>query len=151
VVCSADAPIIGNNGSIWLDHGARLELNGHTIHLAGSSQLAPIYCNRKCTIVGPGRLTTDAVGGGVFSIERARIVVQQGRPHQPHLDRTRHRHLVEPGGADRLDRHRLDVPGRAGHPLGPPAAPDEHGLWRQRAAGRHLAGAAGAGGVCSAD
>jgi hypothetical protein len=76
VVCSVDAPIVGNNGSILLRRGARLELNGHTIRLTGTAQLSPIYCEGRCTVVGPGRLTSDFVGGGIVSFASGRIVVR---------------------------------------------------------------------------
>jgi hypothetical protein len=76
VACSADAPVVGNNGSIWLRRGARLELNGYTIRLVGTAQAAPIYCDGTCTVVGPGRISSDVVGGGVVSFGRGRITVQ---------------------------------------------------------------------------
>lgn len=76
VVCSVDAPVVGNRGSILLRRGARLELNGHTIRLGGTGQLGPIYCQGRCTVLGPGRLTSDFVGGGVVSEGRGRIVVR---------------------------------------------------------------------------
>ena len=76
VVCSVNAPIVGSSGSILLRRGARLELNGHTIRLTGTEQLSPIYCEDRCTVVGPGRLTSDLVGGGIVSFAPGRIVVQ---------------------------------------------------------------------------
>jgi hypothetical protein len=64
-----------NAYGIVLGQNARLELNGHTLRQVGFDLLTSVYCLGKCEVVGPGRITTTDVGGGIMSFRRGQVTV----------------------------------------------------------------------------
>jgi hypothetical protein len=61
---------------VRLENGAVLDLGGHSITLGLSTAIA-VECLARCSVLGPGTLTTSSSGhgGGIVSAAKGRVVV----------------------------------------------------------------------------
>jgi hypothetical protein len=75
-VLQNDLTCSGGGVGVRLENGAVLDLGGHTITLGLSTSTA-VECLARCSVLGPGTLTTNSLGhgGGIVSTAKGRIVV----------------------------------------------------------------------------